>query len=618
MKHMKYFTSVLAALLLTGCSDDIDPNNGNDLDTPTGTGYINVAINLPTQTGMTKSQNDQFDDGVAEEYEVNKVYLAIFKGQSESSATQHSAYDITDDLGTFGKDETTANITTRAEKIIEVKIGQPTDNEKYYAFVVVNPNMFVSLDDVTGSSLKKLSIKTTLNATSSTVITNLESLRTVISNTSADPFIGSDGFLMTSSPLSNVSGNSSDGKVSGVTVQTLVPISVYKTEEAAKLGGPSDIFVERIVAKVTVSCNNVNMNGRINVTDPNNVYNGDLVAMSGWFLNVTNKSTKFLRDVTDAATWANYPNPEYCSVKNNRFFSLDRLPNTLYPYRIYWAKDNNYDGKLSTYTDPFTVYAKGSSIGECPSELYHMIGATGNGIKTAAYCLENTFDAACMTQDQTTTVVFKMEYYFNPNRGKSTFYMLDNDNTIYVKDLVIGKEESEIEKKLTAAVNEKLSGDNKIERLSVQDVTEGGYYDTLDEIKMLFKDGTAELSNEQAKKILAAVKQVKVYLNGTTYYYAARIKHFGDYYTPLPSGVISIDDVSLYETDKHLGRYGVVRNNWYEIAIIGVSGPGMPENPGSGPDPDPEGPDPDDKEYKYINVRVNVLSWAKRTQNVEL
>ena len=59
-----------------------------------------------------------------------------------------------------------------------------------------------------------------------------------------------------------------------------------------------------------------------------------------------------------------------------------------------------------------------------------------------------------------------------------------------------------------------------------------------------------------------------------------------------------------------LGRYGMVRNNWYDIAINKISGPGSPDVPEPGDDPDDD-PDP----YK-IDVTINILSWAKRSQEV--
>ena len=86
------------------------------------------------------------------------------------------------------------------------------------------------------------------------------------------------------------------------------------------------------------------------------------------------------------------------------------------------------------------------------------------------------------------------------------------------------------------------------------------------------------------------------------FYYTTVIKHFNS---------ISEAGVTEYDENKHLGLYGVVRNNWYDIRINSVSGPGEPEIP--------EIPDePVNKEHSFINAEINILSWAKRTQDVNL
>ena len=61
-----------------------------------------------------------------------------------------------------------------------------------------------------------------------------------------------------------------------------------------------------------------------------------------------------------------------------------------------------------------------------------------------------------------------------------------------------------------------------------------------------------------------------------------------------------------------LGRYGVLRNNWYDLTIEKISGPGYPDVPEVKPDT------PDDEDTKYINVSVKILDWAKRSQKVDL
>ena len=60
-----------------------------------------------------------------------------------------------------------------------------------------------------------------------------------------------------------------------------------------------------------------------------------------------------------------------------------------------------------------------------------------------------------------------------------------------------------------------------------------------------------------------------------------------------------------------MGRYGVVRNNWYELEVNSIKGIGYAVIP-------PTNKVPDDVLDQYISVKINILSWAKRSQSEEL
>ena len=94
------------------------------------------------------------------------------------------------------------------------------------------------------------------------------------------------------------------------------------------------------------------------------------------------------------------------------------------------------------------------------------------------------------------------------------------------------------------------------------------------------------------------------------------IKHFGDELTPWnPSTKTSGISYPTPNEANWLGRYGVLRNNWYDLDITGVSrlGAATPEELDVKKDPTP-----DDNLKSYISVKINVLSWAKRTQKAIL
>lgn len=590
MKKRFYLLGMLVAgLTFAGCTDDIDDATGSGVASG-DKGYVKIAINLPTTSGQsTRSANDNFDDGLESEYAVNDVCLLLFKGANENVATYVGGYDL--DLTFNTEDPNNDNVTSKAAVVQEIINPKLAAGESLYALAVVNPNS--SMVDYTSTA-------GTLYVSGSSV-TDLAGLKKKISNINSDLglFIGSSStpsFTMTNAPLATLPANNPGG-LTDLNVTTLVPLTIYDSSEKASLGKADDIYVERVVAKVTVASDNFTKDeGKfyMTVTDNSGNYSGDQVYMDGWYLNVTNRSTKLVRDVTGWDTWKGYSNPDNATSSINRFFGMEE------PYRVYWAVDGNYNNWSSDQTYEFNYYTENS--GEPTTAQI--------GSDKPLYCLENTFDVAHMQQGETTGIVFKMTYNFAPDRPAGTFYMIGTDETIY--DMDDETTYNDVDNNFIAKV-QTLLGENSIDQLAVNSSAKGGYYDTQAKMKELFKTESGSITDEQALNLLNALGEVKVYENGATYYYAARIKHFGDYYTPLPADANeSTWETSDYVAENHLGRYGVVRNNWYEIVISSISGPGMPEKP----EPEPE--EPDDKDYAYVNCHINILSWAKRQQNVEL
>lgn len=139
MKKVKLFSFALAALMLGACSseDGID-NGGQPQWNDKGKGYINLAIQLPTQPGTRA--NDNFDDGTPAEYEVKDATLILFvKGTSDNEFKVNSAYKM--DLNFSPEGTTTDNITTTAK--ITQEINSVSGDIK--ALVVLNNNGLLSI-----------------------------------------------------------------------------------------------------------------------------------------------------------------------------------------------------------------------------------------------------------------------------------------------------------------------------------------------------------------------------------------------------------------------------------------------------------------------------------------
>lgn len=578
-------------LILAGCSDDLGDGLGNEVQSG-DKGYVKIAINLPTTSGqVTRSQNDQFDDGALDEYKVNNgdVYLLLFGGSSEELAQLGSWYKI---QTTFSNTEvdTDDNITTQSEVVQQ--IVKPT-GDNTYALVVLNNNGNLSFSgDLDGFNSGDAGNTVTIGGASVSTLASLQSA--LAKEVTAFIGAGSDSFTMTNAPIASLSGSNDD--LSGQSVSTLVKLEVFDNEDYANAADPDEIYVERTVAKVTVGrgvFNETSYEADIDASN-NSQYYGDKVRLDGWYLNVTNKSTKFVRDVSAWQTWATYSNSETSTNDKNRFFG------EISPYRVYWAIDTNYEEDWGSSPAAQESGLK-NAFYICDKNAPYI---TENMFSTPVYCLENTMDYDHMMQKETTGIVFKMTYLMD-GKDAQTLFLIGDPKT-----------------------SETLDGDGfleEIENLSLEfgvnlvAEPKGGYYSTASDMQKLFVDAqSSSLTTAHAEAIVEALagQQIRVYENGSTYYYASRIQHFGDYYCEIPNGYV--EDVSGYG-EEHLGRYGVVRNNWYEIVINSISGPGRPTPPDPTDPTDPDNPDPDDpKDDAFINCHINILSWAKRTQNVDL
>lgn len=596
MKMRIYFLSMLTSigLILAGCSDDLGDGPGNEVQSG-DKGYVKIAINLPTTSGqVTRSANDNFDDGSANEYNVNNedVYLLLFGGPSEERAQLGSWYKI---QTAFSNTEvnTDDNITTKSEVVQQ--IVKPT-GDNTYALVVLNNNGNLSF---TGNQIGTIensgSEVRDNNNYSVQKLTDLQkSIYKDVSYFIKENDNDNKGFTMTNAPIASIPGTEAP-LLGSQSVTTLVKLEVFDNEDYANAADPDEIYVERTVAKVTVGKGVFDETSYLaNINASNSQYTGDKVRLDGWYLNVTNRSTKFVRDVSDWQTWASYSNSSANS--KNRFFG------EISPYRVYWAIDTNYeeDWGSSPATEELGLKNAFYICGENAPYI------TENMFSTPVYCLENTMNYDHMMQKETTGIVFKMTYLMDGKDAQTLFLIGDpkTSETLDSDDFL-----AEIE---NLSLNFKVA-------LVTSPI--GGYYSTASDMLKLFVNadaGNSPLSSEQAAAIVEALdgQQIRVYENGATYYYASRIQHFGDTYCRIPNGYV--DDVSEYE-EEHLGRYGVVRNNWYEIVISRISGPGRPTPPDPTDDEDPDYPKPDDpKEEAFINCHINILSWAKRTQNVYL
>ena len=268
--------------------------------------------------------------------------------------------------------------------------------------------------------------------------------------------------------------------------------------------------------------------------------------------------------------------------------------------RVYWGIDPNYSMDLSDFAkcgEQFTLAAADGSP---------VTWIKGSGSDHPLYCLENTFDINNMKQGQTTRVLVKATYTPSAvaTEKDKTFFMIGNSSDIWTVTTLADQIKSKAEEVLntTTGVTVDLNPEIKAAGTHVLDATNVTI--NLDGVDKT--SGIVDQINDKLGFDLSKGVGIKTYKDGESYY-IARIKHFGDDFTKWKPG-------ETYGTDneKYLGRYGVLRNNWYDLTVNSINGPGYPDVPEVKPNT------PDDEDTKYINVSVKILDWAKRSQNVDL
>lgn len=585
MRIKHFFGLAVIAAMTASCSSNNDLVNGGNGsgENESGESYASITIDLPTTSG-TRAANDLFDGGTASEYAVNDATLLIFKkaGTSENDYTFVETAQL-GNLEPWKKDNTTNNgITTEAT--ITAKLEKATVGENdYYALVILNNE-------------KGTEKKVTLPTGSTTY----GAWNVAASATAANLVDNTKGFYMANAP---------EFTAADAEPTTLVKIQgIYRTKEEAHSKPGTTVHVERGLAKVTVG-KGTGDDYFTGAKASGTKYSNDDVKITNWALDVTNKKsfpvhvTAGLKDgVTSAVIpaytdiWKDAAAATGTTPATSRFVSH---PATGAFKRVYWGIDPNYSKSLTDKTacgKEFTlVKADGSD-------------AVWKSSTEPLYCLENTFDINNMLQGQTTRVLLKATY--TPNALASatdkTFFMIGNSSDIWTMDNLKKQIESKAKEALgiTTDLTVELKGD----------LLKGGTH-FLTTKNVSIKDGETEkvdanlVAKLNTKLGLDATNKVgiKTYENGESYY-IARIKHFGDDLTPWKEGDKTYDGNNL----NWLGRYGVLRNNWYDLTINKISGPGYPDVPEVKPGT------PDDEDTKYINVSVKILDWAKRSQSVDL
>ncbi len=589
MKKTLLFSVALAGLMLGSCSssDDLNGGGNNTGSNQSGDGYVSLSLNLPTRSGsMSRAENDNFNDGLTDEYAVKNGTLILFEGANEADATFAGAYKL-NNLSMNLVGTTTDNITTTTKITQKINNGLSSGTNSFYAIVVLNDNGTLTVDDT------KLKVND-VDFPSTKKISDLQNLE--LTKNASD--FKTAGFLMMNAPLASEAGGAHDPSSATISVASKIDKDhIYATEALAKANSSASIYVERALAKVDVTASKAT----------GNLADAPAVSYSvkGWVLDNTNKKTYYLRNTSNSLDWLKLKTTSTVPTKPYRFVGDDPTEAAGSLYRTYWAQDPNYAAKPKVLSTDFNTI--GNSV---PAAL--------KSLSDHDYCLENTFTVGQQKQDVTTRVIVAAKI-----GSGSTFYVV-NDNE---KDLLDADGMKKAVKSaflnntdVQAWINKDLKTGESIGGgdLDVADITSAGNNKPTITIKSTsagkYTSSTLPVVDTKIQAIMDGIK-VATYENGISYY-PVRIKHFGDDLTPWKSTETPLPTVSTgaYPSDNpanYLGRYGVLRNNWYNIDVQGIKklgSPVVPEVTG----------DTDDELAAYISVKINVLSWAKRTQGAIL
>ncbi|WP_032583057.1 Mfa1 family fimbria major subunit [Bacteroides fragilis] len=583
------------AALLAGCAkEDDSPQEGAGGTTtvPAGaTGTMNVSLKYAIETRA----GQEYDDGEDSESKAQDLTIYFFDEDKDYLGSSYVS-DLSQKNETPENNNVTSMITVDVPTNIVQTLYDSSEEEEatMYVVAVLNKGTF---------------------APQFTVGQDYDAFNAACQIALADA-AKADNFMMTSS---NYMGN-----INGAEIEmALTPITKkhvgFKSDDQAAAPTTVTIAVERVVAKVMVQ-----------------EKEGESLNILGWGLNVTNKTFYPVKNL-GGNQFLDLLASKYNTWQPN---TINKPWNNPTDMRSHWAVDPNYVIGEATIEDKPTDFNKFSFSDPSSAEA-----------KEALYCFENTTVETMQQRNATTSAVIVAQFY--PQDFKETdkddswikwndaAYSGDNSYAAFVEEVVkdVDGDNQEITKYYKEDTNGSTTDNNgtKYSPLSKDDfictyTTEGkeeitfgkknttiGYEDA--ELQVALKDSEIKLytiTDDQASedtfapaKINEAIKKAltdnppTVYYNGYCYY-VVPIRHFAK------------SEVADYTGGEyqpnHLGRYGIVRNNYYQITINDITQPGEPI---TDPTVDPS-IDKDDETNYWINVSIKVLSWKVRTQDVIL
>jgi hypothetical protein len=569
--------ALLATLLLAGCSshaDDVSEELTPDILSrfnAVGKAWLTLDINLSDQNA---TRVVTYDDGTAQEQAVKTLTLVLFHGTGAEDAMQvASTYEV----GYVAEPDGHVQLTSHSKRTIQISSENLNTGDNLALLAIANASPTIAVGQ-TFAEVKSLTL--------SSVVNNIS---------------GTDYYVMTSSPLAT----KNDGTG---TVSTLMPINstkLYASETMAESNPAGQIYLERAAVKVTVDTDaglDYHVAGNTDI---------DFSRADFWY-SLFNYNTDYylVRHFNDS--WL----PYNASSTGYRF--VEPVALTLGKYRTNWARDPNYDNgnAMDAYFKPW------------------------NTMGISDYCAENTFDIAHMADVHTTSVVIALglnggeDFYTTSVTGSDVIYQAPSTT---ISEEGTSAEQSFAPRRSTKVssakpideylrewlmqthsqlrqwVSDYAGGEARHLKIAVAgDKTTGLATATVTQTARTTGDGVTDFAKLGLDTYLANNIVIRYYYVGLCYY-RVPIKHFGDELTPWASApaMTGYTPTAAYgDSDaSYLGRYGVVRNNWYQINIRRVTHVGSPIVP-------PLTQEADDQVEQLLNATLTINNWTSHNQDL--
>lgn len=583
MRIVKLFPFACAAFMMSACASEND-DKGGDTNAEGKAQYM--AVNIVSVGTNGSRAAAEYDDGLEKESKIKDVRFYFYNQDGSPYILDGPNTNWTKPLENISNGQQNTNdenITLETNSVLVFKSA--TGNSAPYSVIAVvnaeslgnsqtNPlgegtqNLNSLLTTIEGKQFYKVNIPTGSTAPT----------------TNYDKAVSAENFVMTSSVYLK------DGEPQ---CQTLVSGHVYNKEDEAKKD-PIDIYVERVVAKVTAEVNNTTSSkwkfgdannwettkyGKVvgKTTDGKEVY----AVLDGW--NVADENGTAMLEKNIDKTWTD---------KGLGFTSSDPWNSADY-HRCFW--ENSTEAR--TAENPSINYS------------YTTIAKNAFGPGKYVYTLPNTLNSKTTEKYNNTLTKFIVAAhlrYDSDGKGhwknveicnyKGIQYIgqdavldvIGSESGYYIKESAdkyksIGHEQLEfIKAKATNAKDYKAMAKVKygVNALDVyhKDNTTGKYepITSLDEVNTNIQAETAD-----------------VRADGSTYYFIP-ISHLG--------------------SDASIAQYGIVRNHVYKITVDDMQGFGTPVV-----NKDAEIiPTKPENEATYLAAKIKVLSWRVVKQDADL